>query len=228
MVDERSAAEIARNYPPRKSTMVRRCTAPIIGAPDEWLFDQVTAELITFLASPGLTRDDLFTAFRDTAGAFVVPSLHNAGKGRFFRGRGAKAARRLVDADPQGWLDVLRLKDVGPDLYYDMFNLMAVRWVHRFGQCVPVFVTADGSPLDGVDSHDRVRAGDHEPGRPDGAARPRARCDGWRRRLPLGRGVRRGRREAGRSGSTYPSPRPSPGSASAPAARCGSSTTRRS
>ncbi|MGA9745988.1 MAG: C39 family peptidase, partial [Nocardioides sp.] len=133
-----------------KSTMVRRCTAPIVGAPDEWLFDQVTAELITFLASPGLTRDDLFTAFRDTAGAFVVPSLHNAGKGRFFRGRGAKAARRLVDADPQGWLDVLRLKDVGPDLYYDMFNLMAVRWVHRFGQCVPVFVTADGSPLDGV------------------------------------------------------------------------------
>ena len=96
MVDERTPAEIASDYPPRKSTMVRRCTVPIIGEPDEWLFDQVTAELIAFLNSPGLTREDLFATFRDTAGAFVVPSLRNVGKGRFFRGPGAKAANIQV------------------------------------------------------------------------------------------------------------------------------------
>jgi hypothetical protein len=151
MVDERTPAEIASDYPPRKSTMVRRCTVPIIGEPDEWLFDQVTAELIAFLNSPGLTREDLFATFRDTAGAFVVPSLRNVGKGRFFRGPGAKAAKRLVDAKPPSWLDVLRVKDIGPDSYYDMFNMMAVRWVHRFGESMAVFVAADGSPLDGVD-----------------------------------------------------------------------------
>ncbi len=151
MVDERSPAEIAGNYPPRKSTMVRRCTAPIIGEPDEWLFDEVTTDLLAFLNSPGLTREELFTTFRDTAGAFVAPSLHNVGKGRFFRGPRAKAPKRLIDAQPQSWLDVLRLKDVGPDTYYDMFIMMAVRWVHRFGECLPVFVAPDGSPLDGVD-----------------------------------------------------------------------------
>jgi len=151
MVDERTPSEIASNYPPPKSTMVRRCTVPIIGEPDEWLFDEVTAELLTFLNSPGLTREDLFATFRDTAGAFVVPSLRNVGKGRFFRGPRAKAAKRLVDAKPQSWLEVLRVKDIGPDSYYDMFNMMAVRWVHRFGESLPVFVAADGSPLDGVD-----------------------------------------------------------------------------
>jgi hypothetical protein len=151
MLDERTSAEIASNYPPRKSTMVRRCTVPIIGEPDEWLFDQVTAELLAFLNSPGLTREALFATFRDTAGTFVAPSLHNVGKGRFFRGRRAKAAKRLIDAEPQSWLDVLRVKDIGPDSYYDMFNMMAVRWVHRFGESLPVFVAADGSPLDGVD-----------------------------------------------------------------------------
>jgi hypothetical protein len=151
MVDERTPAEIASNYPPQKSTMVRRCTVPIIGEPDEWLFDEVTVELLTFLSSPGLTREELFATFRDTAGAFVVPSLHNVGKGRFFRGPGAKAAKRLVDAEPQSWLEVLRVKDIGPDSYYDMFNMMAVRWVHRFGESLAVFVGADGSPLDGVD-----------------------------------------------------------------------------
>ena len=151
MVDERAPAEIASNYPPRKSTMVRRCTVPIIGEPDEWLFDEVTQELLAFLGSPGLTREALFAAFRDTAGAFVVPSLHNVGKGRFFRGPGAKAAKRLIDATPQTWLDVLRVRDIGPDTYYDMFNMMAVRWVHRFGESLPVFVAADGSPLDGID-----------------------------------------------------------------------------
>lgn len=151
MLDERTPNEIASNYPPRKSTMVRRCTMPITGQPDEWLFDQVTAELLACLNSAGLTRETLFSTFRDTAGAFVVPSMHNAGKGRFFRGPRAKAAKRLVDANPQSWLDVLRIKDVGPDSYYDMFNMMAVRWVHRFGESVPVFVAADGSPLDGVE-----------------------------------------------------------------------------
>ena len=137
MLDERTPAEIASNYPPRKSTMVRRCTVPIIGEPDEWLFDQVTAELLALLNSPGLTREALFATFRDTAGAFVVPSLHNVGKGRFFRGPGAKAPKRLVDAEPQSWLDVLRVKDIGPDSYYDMFNMMAVRWVHLFGESLP-------------------------------------------------------------------------------------------
>ncbi|MFT3762871.1 MAG: C39 family peptidase [Pseudoxanthomonas sp.] len=150
-MDERTPIEIAGNYPPRKSTMVRRCTVPIIGEPDEWLFDQVTAELVAFLNTPGLKRDDLFATFRDTAGAFVAPSLHNMGKGRFFRGRGAKAATRLAEARPQSWLDVLRVRDIGPDSFYDMFNIMAVRWVHRFGESLPVFVAADGSPLDGVD-----------------------------------------------------------------------------
>jgi len=61
MTDERTTQEIARNYPPRKSTMVRRCTSPIIGEPDEWLFDEVTAELLAFLNTPGLTRDVLFS-----------------------------------------------------------------------------------------------------------------------------------------------------------------------
>ena len=150
MVDERTPAEIASNYPPRKSTMVRTCTVPIIGEPDEWLFDEVTAELLDFLNSPGLTREELFTTFRDTAGAFVAPSLYNTGKGRFFRGPNAKAAKRLVVARPQSWLDVLRVRDIGPDSYYDMFNMMAVRWVHRFGESLAVFVAADGSPLDGV------------------------------------------------------------------------------
>jgi hypothetical protein len=151
MLDERTSAEIAANYPPRKSTIVRRCTVPIIGEPNEWLFDQVTAELLDLLNSPGLTREALFATFRDTSGAFVVPSLHNVGKGRFFRGPGAKAAKRLLDAQPRSWLEVLRVKDIGPDSYYDMFNMMAVRWVHRFGETMPVFVAADGSPLDGVD-----------------------------------------------------------------------------
>ena len=151
MVEERSPAEIARNYPPSKSAMVRRCTAPITGAPDAWLFDQVTSELLAFLNSPGLTRNDLFATFRDTAGAFVAPSLHNMGKGRFFRGPRAKAANRLLDATPQSWLDVLRIKDIGPDSFYDMFLLMLVRWVHRFGESLPVFIAQDGAPLDGVD-----------------------------------------------------------------------------
>jgi hypothetical protein len=151
MVDERTAAEVASNYPPRKSTMVRRCTVGIIGEPDEWLFDEVTAELLVLLNAPGLTREDLFATFRDTAGAFVSPSLHNMGKGRFFRGPGAKAATRLVVAKPQSWLDVLRVRDIGPDSFYDMFTMMMVRWVHRFGESLPVFVAADGSPLDGVD-----------------------------------------------------------------------------
>ena len=150
MVDERAPAEIERNYPPRKSTMVRTCTVPIIGEPDEWLFDQVTAELLEVLNSPGLTREHLFATFRDTAGAFVAPSLHNAGKGRFFRGPNAKAATRLAVAKPQSWLDVLRVRDIGPDSFYDMFMMMAVRWVHRFGESMPVFLAADGSPLDGV------------------------------------------------------------------------------
>jgi hypothetical protein len=150
MVDDRTPAEIASNYPPRKSTMVRTCTVPIIGEPDEWLFDQVTAELLGFLNSPGLTREQLFATFRDTAGAFVTPSLHNTGKGRFFRGPNAKAATRLAVARPQSWLDVLRVRDIGPDSFYDMFAIMAVRWVHRFGESLPVFVSADGSPLDGV------------------------------------------------------------------------------
>lgn len=151
MIDERTAAEIARNYPPRKSAMVRKCTVPIVGAPDEWLFDAVTAELLAFLNAPGLTRDDLFAAFRDTTGAFVAPSLHNMGKGRFFRGPRAKAATRLAAARPGSWLDVLRVDDIGPDSFYDMFTMTAVRWVHRFGACLPVFVAADGTPLDGVD-----------------------------------------------------------------------------
>jgi hypothetical protein len=150
MVDERTPAEVAGNYPPRKSTMVRRCTEPIIGEPDEWLFDEVTADLLAFLRSPGLTEEELFAAFRDTAGAFVVPSMHNAGKGRFFRGPAAKAPKRLVNANPQSWLDVLRVKDIGPDSYYDMFNMMLVRWVHRFGASLAVFVGLDGMPLDGV------------------------------------------------------------------------------
>ena len=150
MVDERTPAEIESNYPPRKSTMVRTCTVPIIGEPDEWLFDQVTAELLDFLNSPGLTREELFTTFRDTAGAFVAPSLYNTGKGRFFRGPNAKAATRLAVARPQSWLDVLRVRDIGPDTFYDMFTMMAVRWVHRFGESMPVFLAADGSPLDGV------------------------------------------------------------------------------
>ncbi|MET0755560.1 MAG: C39 family peptidase [Pseudoxanthomonas sp.] len=151
MVDERTPAEIASDYPPRKSKMVRRCTAPIIGEPDEWLFDQVTAELLAFLDSPGLTRDDLFAAFRDTTGAFVAPSMRNAGKGRFFRGPRAKAATRLAAARPRSWLDVLRIRDIGPDSFYDMFAMTMVRWVHRFGESLPVFVTAEGLPLDGVD-----------------------------------------------------------------------------
>ena len=150
MVDERTPAEIASNYPPRKSTMVRTCTAPIIGEPDEWLFDQVTAELLGFLNTPGLTREQLFSTFRDTAGAFVAPSLHNAGKGRFFRGPNAKAATRLAVARPQSWLDVLRVRDIGPDSFYDMFTMMAVRWVHRFGESLPIFVAPDGRPLDGL------------------------------------------------------------------------------
>ncbi|KQY62464.1 MULTISPECIES: C39 family peptidase [unclassified Nocardioides] len=150
MVDERTAAERAGNYPPRKSTMVRRCTAAIIGEPDEWLFDQVVADLVALLNEPGLTREDLFATFRDTAGAFVVPSLSNAGRGRFFRGPGARAPKRLLDANPQTWLEILRVRDIGPDSFYDMFNLLAVRWVHRFGASVPVFIAADGSPLDGV------------------------------------------------------------------------------
>src|SRR5215212_6294396 len=103
MVDERTPAEIASNYPPRKSTMVRRCTMPIIGEPDEWLFDEVTADLLALLGSAGLTRESLFATFRDTAGGFVAPSLHNAGKGRFFRGPGAKAPQRLIDADAHSW-----------------------------------------------------------------------------------------------------------------------------
>lgn len=150
MTDERTTAEIASNYPPRKSAMVRHCTVPIIGAPNEWLFDQVTADLVDFLNTPGLTREGLFTDFRDTAGAFVAPSLRDAGKGRFFRGPGAKAPQRLVDAEPRSWLDVLRIRDIGPDSYYDMFNLIAVRWVHRFGESLPVFISTDGSPVDGV------------------------------------------------------------------------------
>ena len=78
MSDERTPAEIASNYPPRKSSMVRACTAPIIGAPHEWLFDEVTTELLACLNAPGLTRESLFTTFRDTAGAFVAPSMHQA------------------------------------------------------------------------------------------------------------------------------------------------------
>ena len=151
MTDERTPAEIASNYPPSKSAMVRRCTLPLIGEPDEWLFDEVTAELLAFLNSPGLTRDALFTTFRDTAGAFAAPSLHNEGKGRFFRGPNAKAATRLALAKPQSWLDVLRVRDIGPDSYYDMFAMMTVRWVHSFGESLPVFIATDGSPLDGVD-----------------------------------------------------------------------------
>lgn len=151
MSDERTPAEIASNYPPRKSSMVRRCTVPIIGAPHEWLFDEVTAELLACLNAPELTRESLFTTFRDTAGAFAAPSMHNQGKGRFFRGPNAKAATRLALARPQSWLDVLRVRDVGPDMFYDMFAMMAVRWVHRFGESLPVFIAADGMPLDGVD-----------------------------------------------------------------------------
>lgn len=151
MADERTPAEIARNYPPRKSTMVRHCTAPVVGAPDERLFDAVVADLLEVLTRPGLTVEDLFAAFRDTSGSFVVPSLHNSGKGRFFRGPRAKAAQRLIDARPGSWLDVLRVADVGPDLFYDMFTMTAVRWVHRFGESLAVLVGEDGSPLDGVD-----------------------------------------------------------------------------
>jgi hypothetical protein len=150
MSDERTPSEIASNYPPRKSAMVRTCTVPIIGAPHEWLFDQVTADLLAFLNAPGLTRESLFTTFRDTTGAFVAPSMHNQGRGRFFRGPNAKAATRLAVAKPQSWLDVLRVRDIGPDNYYDMFSMMAVRWVHRFGESLPVFIAADGSPLDAV------------------------------------------------------------------------------
>jgi hypothetical protein len=150
MVDERTHAEIVSNYPPRKSTVVRHCTAPIIGEPNEWLFDEVTADLLAYLNTPGLKRTDLFSTFRDTVGAFTAPSLHNAGKGRFFRGPAAKAATRLAAAKPQTWLDVLRVEDIGPDSFYDMFNMMATRWVHRFGESVPVLIAADGSPLDGV------------------------------------------------------------------------------
>jgi hypothetical protein len=150
MVDERTPVEIDSNYPPRKSSMVRTCTMPIIGEPDEWLFDRVTADLLDFLNSPGLTREQLFSTFRDTAGAFVAPSLYNTGKGRFFRGPNAKAATRLAVAKPQSWLDVLRVRDIGPDNFYDMFMMMAVRWVHRFGESLPVFVASDVSPVDGV------------------------------------------------------------------------------
>ncbi len=150
MPDERTPEEIASDYPPRKSAMVRTCTRPIVGQPNEWLFDQVTAELLAFLNAPDLTRERLFSTFRDTAGAFVAPSMHNMGKGRFFRGPNAKAAQRLAVARPQSWLDVLRVRDIGPDNYYDMFTIMAARWVHQFGERMPVFVSSSGAPLDGV------------------------------------------------------------------------------
>lgn len=150
MSDGRSSEEIKRGYPPSKATMIRRCTAPITGEPNEWLFDQVTQELLDYLNTPGLKRSDLFATFIDTTGSFSAPNLYDAGSGRWLRGPNAKAAFRLVSAKPSTWLQILRIKDVGPDTFYDMFRVMAVRWVHRFGESLGIFTWPEGSPVDGA------------------------------------------------------------------------------
>lgn len=152
MSDLRTAAERRRGYPPGEATVIRRCTLPVMGRPHRYLFAEVTAELIDHLNTPGLTPDDLFATFRDVAGSFSRPSLHDVGAGRWLRHFGLHpdrvTAQRLLDAKPQTWLDILRVPGIGPDTLYDLFRLMTVRWVRRFGEALGIFVSPDGLPVD--------------------------------------------------------------------------------
>ncbi len=154
MADGRTPNERRLGYPPSLVTMTRRCTAPICGAPNGWLFAQVTRELVDFLNTGGIGPDDVFAMFIDTAGSFPEPSFADAGPGRWLRHFGKypdrETVQRLIDAQPGTWLDVLRVKDVGPDTFYDMFRLTAVRWVHGLGECLTAFTWPDGRPIEGL------------------------------------------------------------------------------
>jgi hypothetical protein len=154
MVDTRTPNERRLGYPPGLTTVTRRCTVPICGSPNSFLFEQVTRKLIDFLNTSGIDPDDLFAVFTDTAGSFTKPSFADAGPGRWLRHFGKYPDRRtvqkLIDAKPSTWLDIIRVEDVGPDTFYDMFRLMTVRWVHEFGECLGVFTWPDGLPIAGL------------------------------------------------------------------------------
>ncbi|HEU5325011.1 MAG TPA: hypothetical protein VFV59_03930 [Candidatus Limnocylindria bacterium] len=152
LVDTRTLEEREHGYPPSPATLIRRCTAPICGRPDEWLFNEVHAEVIAYLSRPGLTVDDLFRDYADASGSFAEPSLHDLGPGRFLRHFGLyedrEAAQDLIDAHPADALDVIRVERIGPDTFYDLWRMCLVRWIRAQGETLLVLTWGNGDPVD--------------------------------------------------------------------------------
>jgi hypothetical protein len=153
--DRRTEAEKDAGYPPGPDRMVRYCTIPICGDPSPTLFDLIDQEVVAYLNQPGVTADSLYSDFGDASGSFRQPSIHGRGEGLFLqflfgRQRDMRTARLLAQSSSQDWLDILRINNVGPDTYYDLFQLSLQRFIHRSGQCLFSFAGSTGSTVNGA------------------------------------------------------------------------------
>ena len=143
-------------YPPSDTTMTRRCTQVLCGAPNRTLYDLVNQELLNYLNQPGLTAEKLFEDFGDTKGSFYnYGSLDLTGSSdgewlswKYAPGwRNMEAATALANSSPGSARDIMSIPKIGPDHYYDMFRRTLLRMIEARGVCLLVFRWIDGRSL---------------------------------------------------------------------------------
>lgn len=145
-----------KRYPPSDTTMTRRCTQVLCGAPNQTLYNLINQELLNYLNQPGLTAEKLFEDFGDTKGSFYnYGSLDLTGRsdGEWLswkcapRWRNMEAATALANSSPGSAQDIMSIPKIGPDHYYDMFRRTLLRMIDARGVCLLVFRWIDGRSL---------------------------------------------------------------------------------
>jgi hypothetical protein len=149
------------SYPPSNNVMFRKCTKNICdGNANRLLYDLVTKELCDYLNQPGLTAEQLFSDFSDTPGSFYDPQEPYGEwlSWRFAPGwQNIEAVEELLNSSPASAQDIMSVKDIGPDTFYDMFIHTLLRMITDRGECLPIFRPFAGMPSNLIITNQNTR-----------------------------------------------------------------------